>query len=265
MQIIHTDLLLLDGKVFLTIIDKFSKFLAAYPSTGKTNKAIAENLIHFFSQHGLPEKLISDSEIGTGKDVKSLSKKHNIQLHVTTPYNSTGNSPVERLHSTLKEICSIIKLQRPDDPLDIIMTSAILAYNNTIHSTTQMTPFNLLKGHYVGKVINFNNEADYAAQRKESFEHLCNEVYEKSLKTKQHIIQARNKKLKPHVPILPKLFIYAKKKKRGKLRANYKKLEIVKDNGITIDTNEGKVHKTKIKKLFQVPHDVHTGNQTDVP
>lgn len=264
MEIIHTDIFQLEAVKFLTVIDKFSKFAAAYLLEEKTTKKISEALVQYFSQHGLPGKIIADSEIGNGGEVKALINKFQIELHVTTPYNSTGNSPVERLHSTLKEICSIIRLKDKDKKLGDVMNLAILSYNNSVHSTTKLTPFNLLKGHYVEKELDFANEIDYLQQHKERYEQLCNDIHKQSTEVKTRIITRINKKRKPSCPIPPKLFIYTKRKKRGKLRANYKKRQVLKDNGIVIETPEGKVHKTKIKRLFQVSKDHMPRNQADL-
>lgn len=266
MEIIHLDLFQLQSQSFLTIIDKFSKFAAAYYLTSKTDKIILSKLIHFASLHGIPGKMIFDNEICfVNRLIKNFAEKHQIKIHTTTPYNSTGNSPVERLHSTLKELCSIISSKQPTFSLEDIMNQAILSYNNAIHSTTKLTPFELLKGHYAKIKTDFTSEIDYLAQHTETFEQLCNEIYENTLTKKTKLINKLNSKRKPVVAIRPNQFVFVKKKRRSKLKPPYRKLKVLNDKGLIINTPEGKVHKTKIKRLFQVSSNDPTRTPTDIP
>lgn len=253
LEIIHIDLFQIQSNTFLTIIDKFSKFAAAYKLDDKTDKTILEKLTHFCSLHGIPNKLISDNEVSfTSRLIKQFLNKYNIQFHTTTPYNSTGNSPVERLHSTLIELSSVIVLKNPEYPLEQVMNQAILSYNNSIHSSTKLKPFDLLRGHISGRTLNFENEMEYLAQHRENYDQLCNDIYEQSLRKKTTLINKLNSKRKPVLAIKPDQFVYVKKKRRGKIKPDYRKLKVLEDKNITINTQEGKVHKSKIKNLFQV-------------
>lgn len=64
----------------------------------------------------------------------------------TTPYNPNSNSPIERFHSTIGEMIRLQKLEN-DDEAAHLMRYAVLACNNTIHSATNFTPFEVLYGH----------------------------------------------------------------------------------------------------------------------
>lgn len=80
---------------------------------------------------------------------------------------SSSNSPVERLHSTLTEIYRIILDTRKQQNLpkehDEILTETLITYNNSIHSATKHTPYELFSGrtHIFNQNIEFNNEHDY--------------------------------------------------------------------------------------------------------
>lgn len=142
------DLYSTGGATFLTIIDNFTKFAQAVPLNAASSVHIAEALIQIFSAIGLPYKITTDSDSKFDNDViKEICALHNINIHFTTPYNPNSNSPIERFHSTISEIIRIQRMTNKEDPIQIIMNYAIIAYNNAIHSTTGYTPRELLLGH----------------------------------------------------------------------------------------------------------------------
>lgn len=266
MEIIHIDIFQMQSQIYLTLIDKFSKFAAAYTITDKLEKTILGKIINFCSLHGIPGKIIVDNEKSFNSRLfKEFTNKHGIQLHTTTPYNSSGNSPVERLHSTLKELFSIIHNKEPTRSMEDVMSQAILSYNNSIHSLTKLTPFQLLTGHYVNKRLNFVNEIDYLKQHVNAYEQLCNNIYTLSLGKKKALIDKINEKRKPSPTIKTGQIIYAKKLLRNKIKPKFQKLTVTKDNKITLSTPIGNIHKAKIKRLFQINNDTRTDHQPGSP
>lgn len=118
LDILHIDIYAVHNENFLTIIDKFTKFGSAYILSSRNSINIIKCLKHYFAHHGIPKKLISDN----GKEFLStlfqdFANLYDINLHTTTAKNSTGNSPVERLHSTLTEIIRIIYNQNKRKPI----------------------------------------------------------------------------------------------------------------------------------------------------
>lgn len=109
----------------------------------------------------------------------------NIDLHVTSFQQSSSNSPVERLHSTLTEIYRIVldvrKQQKLNSEHDELMSEVLITYNNAIHSATKHTPFELFNGrtHIFNQAIKFISEHDYLTKLNEFREKLYPIVAEK--------------------------------------------------------------------------------------
>lgn len=80
--------------------------------------------------------------------IKEYCKSLNIDYHATTPLNSSSNSPVERLNSTLLEKLRILRDKDKFTPLAQLIVTAITNYNSSIHSVTKRPPFNILYGPY---------------------------------------------------------------------------------------------------------------------
>lgn len=147
MEHIFMDLYTTGGITFLTIIDNFSKFAQPVPFTATSSVHVAEALLQIFSMLGLPYKITTDSDTKFDNEmIKEICALHKIDIHFTTPYNPNSNSPIERFHSTIGEIIRAQSIQKKED-ISYFMRYALIAYNNSIHSTTGYTPHELLFCH----------------------------------------------------------------------------------------------------------------------
>lgn len=109
LDIVHIDIYCINKRNILTLIDKFSKFGSAYLLESRNSISILKNIKHYISLHGTPKKIVCDqgSEF-SASIIKDFCKINRINIHYTSFQHSTGNSPVERLHSTMTEIYRII-------------------------------------------------------------------------------------------------------------------------------------------------------------
>lgn len=147
---IHIDTFCFEQSRILTIVDVFSKYGQGYILPNGTALAALNQLRIFFSHHGFPTNITHDQG-GEFENrlLQEYCKSLNINYHATTPLNSSSNSPVERLNSTLLEKLRILRDNDKFTPLDQLLVTAILNYNSSIHSTTKRPPFNILYGpHY---------------------------------------------------------------------------------------------------------------------
>lgn len=145
---LHIDIFKIAKEPYLTLLDNFSRYGQAYPLTATTRAEIIEKINQYMNHHGKPLKISVDS--GTefkNRDLQDFYQLHQIELHFTTTKNSSSTSPVERFHSTLIELFRCLQAEHKRRNPRQIMTGAVLAYNNSIHSVTKYTPLQVIKGH----------------------------------------------------------------------------------------------------------------------
>lgn len=140
---LHMDIFQINKQKYLTLIDPFSKFAQAYHLPSNNLIDVIDRLFYFIVSYPSPQLLIADNEFNKNP-LKDFLRFHKIQLHATTPYHHSSNSPVERLHSTLIEQYRLFENKVPEHKK---MQYCILAYNNTIHSNLKMTPNEIVFGH----------------------------------------------------------------------------------------------------------------------
>jgi transposase InsO family protein len=247
-DVIHIDTFSFDNNKFLTIIDLFSKYSQAYFVTDLSAITILNKLRYYFAHHKYPTKIVCDE----GKEFKNsvfqeFCKLFKINLHFTTNYNPSSNSPIERVHSTLLEKLRTLKIENPNESPQNLMISAVLIYNQSIHSTTGYTPFSLLYGPYE----NLNaHELDldktiyetYNDKRKGELLPFYEQLYQKQLDRGTKILENRNKNLKDKVQIKEPA-VYVKKQKIRKADPCYEKVNVT-------STNKNKIIGKKEKSKF---------------
>lgn len=188
LDIVHLDLYFINNKTMLTMIDKFSKFVAAYTVLTRDSISIVRELKTFILNFRTPKRRICDQGVEFNSAVfKSFCEQYNIELHFTFFQQSSSNATVEKLHSTLTETYRIIYKVRKENKLECnheeILTETLITYNNEIHSTTKLTPFELFTGktHLFNRTIEYKDEHDYLIKLNEFRNKLYSEVLEKQL------------------------------------------------------------------------------------
>lgn len=252
LEILHIDIYSVHKEVFLTILDKFSKFAAVYMIPSRNSLNLVTSLTHFFSHHGVPQKIVSDNGQEFISSVfQDFLKLHKIENHLTSAKNSTGNAPVERFHSTLTELIRILYSQNKTKPIEDIVNEAVLAYNSSIHSVTKVTPFELLSGHIDSdlfpQITNTNPDSDYVQQRKEIYNQITDIIHQRNLSYKQNMLKKLNDNKCDPPNFQPNENILEADNRRNKLAPRFMSHKILKNNRYTVITNRRKVHKSKIK------------------
>lgn len=254
---IHMDVFKILNHSFLTIIDSFSRYGQAYSIPTLSSINIIDNLMIFISHHGLPLKITTDN----GKEFKNncledFCKLHKIELHFTTAKNSNSNSPVERLHSTLAEQIRCLRVKKPKEPVNDLMRISIIAYNNTIHTSTDYTPFEIINGH-----INSNDPFDltdskiisnYIQNHKENTKILYNKIKIKNQSNKEKLINKLNISRNDPKTYEPGDNAYIATKQRNKANPRFSSSKIINDQNKKLITERGTYHKSTIKMPRQI-------------
>lgn len=263
-EIIHIDTFVLGKYKFLTILDKFSKFGHALPYFGTAISA-CQQLVHFFSFHGIPKQIVADNGTEFKNDVvDSLLKVHGIKIHFTTPYHHESNSPVERLHSTLLEHIRLLKEKDPKADTPTLMSYAVIAYNSTIHSTTNYTPFELITGHTDSKdpmsLIPARVFSEYVNSHQKNTEALYEQIKEDTSRNKEKLINKINQSKKSQNLSIGARVYKKTDKRTGKIKNKFKGpfilTKILENNKIEIENpvNQNKeiihVNEAKIIPIF---------------
>lgn len=256
LEIIHLDTFQAGGQTFLTIIDSFSKYGQAYPIEGSNSVNVLNALLIFMTHHGIPQMIVTDSgtEFKNGL-VQEFLDTHKIAIHYTTPDNPQSNGTIERFHSTIIEHLRILRENKKSLNIKEQMPYALLGYNNSIHSMTNMRPMDILTGHLdaqdpfdvdVRKTL-INN---YTQQHREKTKTIYKKLNQKLHESKEKYIGKRNITRQTPLTYKPSTKIYTRKTvKRNKLLPRFSPKTINTDNIVTIDTQDTTIHKKNIKNL----------------
>lgn len=178
---IHIDVLTLEKKKYLTIIDAFSKFAQIYYIKTADAINITEALLDFFSKYKIPNEITYDSGLEFNNNlVKELLKIYKIKIHMISVDNPKSNGLIERFHSTLIEHLRIINQSNDFNGIKFEnkLNFAILAYNNSINSLTKFTPNEILYGADKDKniLVTGNTKNDYLINYKDKLKILHDSI-----------------------------------------------------------------------------------------
>lgn len=134
----------------LVIVDRLTKMAHFLPTHNTVN---AEETAELFLQrilplHGLPDDVITDrGSTFTALFMRTLMKGLQVQQNMSTSFHPQSDGQTERTNATLEQYlrCYISYQQ---DNWSRILPFAEFSYNNTMHASTNQTPFYALLGYH---------------------------------------------------------------------------------------------------------------------
>ena len=136
----------LSGNQYLvTIIDKYSGWVEAFPVPDKSATTIVEILLEqIIPRHSCVLSITSDNAREFCGEVFTKTLNELNILHIkTSPHHPEGNARVERSHRVLHDMIAK-QLDENVDTWDLHLGSVLLAINTHVSMTTGMSPFFLL-------------------------------------------------------------------------------------------------------------------------
>lgn len=263
-QILHMDTFTLEQNKFLTIIDSFSKYAQAYHLKSLCSTEIVNNLIQFFSHHGVPDQIITDNGTEFKNSVLSeLLALHKIKIHFCSVNHPQSQGSIERFHSTLIEHVRLLNTRGfLKTPISHKIVYAILAYNNSLHSVTKLKPIDIINGH-ITENSPFNLDIDkilindYVNDHKERSRLLYSKINENLVNEKEKRINKINETRDD-----PEIFndteeVIVKKHTRQKTANKFgkkTKLKQINTKSKTVSTDaQDKIHMDNLKRPLKKP------------
>lgn len=233
-QIIHIDIFVFNqSTMFLSSIEKFSKFVKIKPIKSRAITHIQKPLLELLYDWGIPEMICMDNErTFTSEIITQQIKQLGVQIFKTPVHHSETNGQIERTHSTIREIVRCNRDSLPNLTLNDTIQLAVHKYNNTIHSFTKDSPKNIYTGVKTG-------DKNFFQERHENIDRVQKVFFEKNNKIPEHSYPTYIKGDQA----------YEKINTVSKRGPRYKTVTVKENhNTYIIDENDRKIHKCNLRK-----------------
>ena len=131
------------GKMFLLIIDAYSKWMDIHCVNSATFSVTIDKMRSTFASHGLPEIVGTENWFNfVSSEFKSFLQKNGIKHITSAPYHPSTKGLVERAVQTFKKGMN----KQGDGSVDTKLARFLLSYRITPQSTTGESPIQLLWG-----------------------------------------------------------------------------------------------------------------------
>jgi hypothetical protein len=134
------------NKFILVVMDYFSKWPEVYALENQKAEVITKCLIDVFTRHGAPKVLLSDQGRNFESNmVKELCAAFGIDKRRTSPYHPECDGMVERFNRALVDMLAMHVNDHHTD-WDYWIPQVVFAYRSSIHSSTGVSPFEIVYG-----------------------------------------------------------------------------------------------------------------------
>lgn len=133
------------GDYCLVVIDEYSRYPEVEIISSTSSTVTTQRLKTIFARQGLPHIIKTDNGPPfNGNEFAQFTKEHGIQHRKITPLWPEANGEAERFMRTLNK--NIRALAAENKNLKNELSTFLLQYRATPHSTTQISPFEALTG-----------------------------------------------------------------------------------------------------------------------
>lgn len=246
LDILHVDIFISTPNLFISAIDKLSRYAMLIPVKSRSIPDIKRGIIKLITTYGTPKMIVCDNEVALKSiELRGLLQRLNVETYYTPSDHSEVNGIVERFHSTLSEIFRCIRSKYPDLSNKEIYKIATTLYNATIHSSTQLKPIEVFFGIKDGeeRPLNLQRILD---NRNEIFDEIVQtlEIQQKKLIDRHNKNREIEPKFSERDPIFVKIPGIPNKKKpkfkRQTVRTNRRKT--------VVDYRNIHLHKSNLKR-----------------
>ena len=129
-------------KYILCCIDVKSRYAQCRPMTNRNNETILKNLKDIFNEMGIPKSISCDLEFNT-HSMKKYADDNNIEFYFSEANDTVKNGIVERFNRTIANLLQKYRLASNRYDWYKYLYDIVDNYNNTIHSTTKETPYDV--------------------------------------------------------------------------------------------------------------------------
>ena len=133
----------LQGQMLLILVDAYSKWMDVHAVSTATTQKTVEKIRESIVTHGIPDSIVSDNgSCFTSNEFQAFCTANGIQHIRVAPYHPSSNGLVERAVQTLKGGLAKMRTGTFTERLQRFL----MAYRNTPHATTGISPAELLMG-----------------------------------------------------------------------------------------------------------------------
>ena len=134
----------LENKMFLIVIDAYSKWLDVFPVSSATSEVIMVKLRILFATHGIPTFVVTDNaSIFVSAEMKKFWQNNSIHHITSTPYHPATNGIAERAVQTFKAAFK----HMDSGSIQTRISWFLFNYSITPQDTTGISPAELLMKH----------------------------------------------------------------------------------------------------------------------
>lgn len=126
-----------DGKVFLVIVDAFTKWLEVRAISSMTSASVICELRNVFATFGVPRKVVSDNGSAfVSNEIKTFYRLNGVLAVTSAPYHPATNGQAERMVQQLKQALA----KREREEVKCFLPRFLYKQHTTVHTATGKTP-----------------------------------------------------------------------------------------------------------------------------